>query len=679
MLFRLAVLLVLPVLCTAAPVLNAVDFPFAQFPRQLWERELVWMKNVGIHTVALEIHTPAEEADAMQILRTLRKLDLTAWVRLSLQSASLAAALEPMQTAHGGPIAYLNNTVPQPVTRISALSPAALTASRTALSSTRGTLLWIDVEDTLRPEFHKGAISFLGEELPAIGSLRRDALLIGYWQAGLDKLTSVREVQPSTTKLPEGVTARQLLSPGTTGPGGPSAVSVINRSKLPFRGDLRVYYPPAKRSISLLGIEVPAGESLWLPVNVPLAKGPFCKNCDALGNQDSIVYSTAELIGAEYENGILAMEFASPTPSEAIVHLSKEPSGPLLAAGKPRTFDWDESTGRVRLPVPAGKAPGYRVRIGIALEPPDNSAFFEDAKTLIIGQKNIIPTTYTSETIANRSRIRGPAGLKFDPMVKGPLQIDYAVNVPASELHGDHLELALEADGVQMGHARLQLLRPASLRLREAISRHFGTSADLPMDPALVSMDQRAGRDVNITVHNNFPEIKSFILELSGDGLEFSPARSEISIGASSERDVSIRVFSNGEAGGLREALAKLSGAGNFKLPILFAIIPRGETISYSVDGVHILESAKTRAVFAAEHDREWQEFTWKDSERNVLPESGIDLGPAVRKIVLKDADLTIEQESPLPPEKLKPGKRADITLQVQRPSPLKAVYSLSR
>jgi hypothetical protein len=373
------------------------------------------------------------------------------------------------------------------------------------------------------------------------------------------------------------------------------------------------------------------------------------------------------------------MEFSSPVEGEVVVHLAKEPSGPLLAAGKPRTFDWDEATNRARLPVPAGKAPGYRVRIGLALEPPESSAFFEDAKILIIGQKNTLPTTYTSEAIANRSRVRGPADLKFEPHPKGPLQIDYEVTVPPTALHGDHLELALEADGVQMGHARLQLLRPASLRLREAINRHFGSTAELPMYPALVSMDQRTGRSINVTVRNNFPEIKNFVLDLSGEGLEFLPARSEVSIAGSSERDITIRVFAKEGASGLREASAKLSGAGNFALPILFTVIPRGETISYSAGGVHILEDAKARAVFADEREQTWLEFTWKDSERNVLPEAGIDLGPSARKITLKDAELTVEQETPLPPEKLKSGKQTDINLQVQRPTPTKAVYTLSR
>ena len=65
------------------------------------------------------------------------------------------------------------------------------------------------------------------------------------------------------------------------------------------------------------------------------------------------------------------------------------------------------------------------------------------------------------------------------PAPKSPLEIDYEVSVPADALHGDHLDLALEADGVQMGHTHLQLLRGASIRIREAVNRHFGSAAEL--------------------------------------------------------------------------------------------------------------------------------------------------------------------------------------------------------
>jgi hypothetical protein len=673
--FPLALILLAPSLWSA-PVLNSVEFPFAVYPRQYWDRELVWMKNVGIHNVALDVRSGSEEQDVMAILRTLRKLDLTAWVRLEPGASGLAKTLEPLMKPHGGPILYIGSAVPQPVTRLSALSASALSASRAVLSGSGGTLLWTDVEETLGPDYRRGAISFAGEEQPSVFQLRRDALLIGYWQEGLSLFSASRAVQSVIGKLPDGVSARQVMTPEGS---GPSAISITNHNKAPFRGELRVTYPPLKRNIALPVVEVPAGESLWLPVNIPLTKGPFCRNCDALGNEDSIVYATAELTGAEYENGILALEFVAPTEGEVVIHLAREPSGPLVAGGKPRTFDWDASAGRVRLPVPAGRAPGFRVRIGLALEPPDNSAFFEDRKVLIIGHTNNVPTSYSSDAIAGRSRLRAPANLKFEAVPKGALKIDYSVAVPPDALHGDHVELALEADGVQMGHTRLQILRAASLRIREEVKRHFGATAELPLFPALVAVDQRAGRNINVTVRNNFPEIRNYILELTGDGLEFSPSKTEITIAGSSERNISVRIFPQENATGLHRAVAKLSGSAEVELPLQVAVIPRGETISYSAGNVYVMESAKIRAVFADQTMQKWLEFTWKDSERNVLPEAGIDFGSGHRKVLLKEAELTVEQDAPLPAEKLKPGKRNDLTLQIQRPQPSRAVYSLSR
>ena len=44
------------------------------------------------------------------------------------------------------------------------------------------------------------------------------------------------------------------------------------------------------------------------------------------------------------------------------------------------------------------------MRIGIAIEEPETSAFFDDAKRLIVGAKNTISTTYSSAGVAARSR-----------------------------------------------------------------------------------------------------------------------------------------------------------------------------------------------------------------------------------------------------------------------------------
>ena len=35
--------------------MQAVEFPYYLYPHSLWERELVWLKNIGIHTVEFSI------------------------------------------------------------------------------------------------------------------------------------------------------------------------------------------------------------------------------------------------------------------------------------------------------------------------------------------------------------------------------------------------------------------------------------------------------------------------------------------------------------------------------------------------------------------------------------------------------------------------------------------------
>ena len=114
------------------------------------------------------------------------------------------------------------------------------------------------------------------------------------------------------------------------------------------------------------------------------------------------------------------------------------------------------------------------MRIGIAIEVADTAAFFTDARRLIIGQQNPIATTYSSDRVAARSRLRLPEGFTATPKVKSPDEIEYQVAVPPDALHGDFATLALEADGILMGRARLQLFRPFSIRLLEALHMHFG-------------------------------------------------------------------------------------------------------------------------------------------------------------------------------------------------------------
>ena len=725
---------------------QAVEFPYYSYPQQFWERELVWLKNIGIQTIAFSIpwkwHEPepgvldltggtSPRRDLLGFIRLLRRLELTAWIRpaadkrapkqwyLELQK-NLANHLE----AHGGPIAFVERAEgagvafdapppPLPVATISAIDPHALAKSREALSAGHGSLLWTDVEDSLPPTgwrspdgplVRKGAVSLAGDERSTT-ALRRGAALLRYWAAALPSMNA-RPVRPVTGKFPAGVSATQLVSRSTA---GPSAVSLVNRREASYRAGLRVWYPSANRTIALPAIDIPPGQALWLPIQIPLANGSGCRECTVFTKNDHIVYATAEVTSVEYENGILAMEFAAPLGGEVVVQLSSQPSGPLLAGGRPTNFDWDEKTSRARLPIPRGKGAGDRVRIGLAIEPPEASAFFVNANRLMIGKKTLVSTSYSSPEIAKRSRLLLPENFGVAATVKAPSEIDYEIETPAQALHGEFVELALEADGVLMNRARMQLLRPASLRVREAMNLHFGSETELPVTPPLVPVEPKAGRNVTVTIRNNFPEIRNYVLEAAGDGVEFSPARTEISIGPAMERDVTLRVFAEKAPPGLTVCRLRLSGAAEVASPLRFVVIPRNQAIAYTADldgdgaPEWVLENRKVRAVFSGRDGGRWIEFVWKDSGVNVLPESGampsaalVDVEPRndeadaslvftcrnwrrTIRLPAGESKLFVDQDKPLPAESLRTEKKNAVLFEVQRPTPASAVYSLER
>jgi hypothetical protein len=584
---------------------QAVEFPYYLYPRQFWERELVWLQTIGIRTVEFSVpwnwHEPEQgkfdftgatspRRDLAGLIRVLRRLGLRAWVRPVTPvkgwsgggvpawaardrraqrqwTVEIEKLLAPQLERHGGPVAFVEGALPWsdhadappapplPAVFISASDSAAMTRSRAALATGRGSLVWEDVEDAIYPTgwaapgsalFRRGAVSLNGDERPTVGALRRDAALLQHW-AGL--ITPL-EARPLAMKLPHGVTAVQLQ--GKT-PASPSAVSVSNASAQVFAAEIRAQDRSGKRVVTIPPVEIAAGDSLWLPVDVPLAGGGLCKECSAFANGEYIAYATAELQTVEFENGILAMEFAAPRAAEVVLQLSRQPSGPYLAGGKPIDFEWDEKALRARLPIPAGKGVGSRVRVGLAIEAPETSAFFVDAKRLVIGQKNLISTSYSSEQLAARSRLRLPENFTAKPTPKSPLEIDYELDVPRDALHGSWVNLGIEADGVLLGRARLQLFRPLSVYLTDAIKLHFGAEEELAVEPMLVAREAKSARNLDVTLRNNSPQIRSFTVEAQADGWEFMPAKTEISIGGAMERVVSLRAFGKGEETGLCE------------------------------------------------------------------------------------------------------------------------------
>jgi len=198
---RLAALLLLFAAALPAPVatappaeyVQAVEFPYCLYPRTLWERELVWLKTIGVSTVEFSIPwnwhqieagefdftgRTSPRRDLVAFVRLLRRLDLHAWVRplppvpgwlnsgappdARAQRAWLKAletVLATQTVSHGGPIAFVEGRVlaidaaapPAPVAVISATDPSAFTRSRQAMAGAPRALLWTGVEDALYP------------------------------------------------------------------------------------------------------------------------------------------------------------------------------------------------------------------------------------------------------------------------------------------------------------------------------------------------------------------------------------------------------------------------------------------------------------------------------------------------------------------------------------------------
>src|ERR1017187_5311229 len=711
---RAIALLLLTVAALAAPpadappkpdYVQAVEFPYYLYPRALWERELVWLKTIGVRTVEFSIPwnwhqiQPGEfdfagrtspRRDLMGLIRLLRKLDLHAWVKplppvpawpnnggISGAAPDARAqrvwlkALDQLlatQTArHRGPIAYVEGHAlsidaappPLPVTTLSANDPDAFARSREALASGTppgsGSLLWSQVEDSLYPAgwavddrsfLRKGAVGLSGDEHATTGALRRDAALLRNWSPLLADLHSVIIPKPAAGKFPDGVSAFELVSHAA------SAVSVTNRAATPFSDELRVQEPASKRVLVIPAVTVRPGDSLWLPLDVSLGPDGLCRECSNFSAAEHIVYATAELLSVEFENGILAMEFAAPHQGEVILQLARQPVGPFLAAGRPAEFDWDEKTLRARLPIPANPSTGNRVRIGIAIEEPETSTFFNEARRLVIGQKNLVSTTYSSEDVANRSRLRLPEGFTATRTVKSPNEIDYQVSVPADLLHGDWSNLALEADGILLGRARLQLFRPASIRLMEAMQIHFGSETELTPDPPTAPIEPKAGGNLEFSIRNNYPGIQTYRLEASGDGLEFFPPKAEISIGPTDERRVSMRVFAAEGVSGLRDWHVRVTGGTQLDLPMRVLLLPRGRTVAWTADldgdgsPEWVLESQKVRAIFSTQDGGRWMEFTGKDLNANFLPEQGVFAAPGPVEVHASGDSLELDRKS---------------------------------
>jgi hypothetical protein len=289
------------------------------------------------------------------------------------------------------------------------------------------------------------------------------------------------------------------------------------------------------------------------------------------------------------------------------------------------------------------------------------------------------------------------------PTPKSPNEIDYTIEVPADALHGDFAALALEADGVPLGRARLQLFRPASIRLTQALSLHFGAQSRLAVEPPTAPVETKGGTNLEIVIRNNSPQIQTYQLEATGEGLEFLPAKTEISIGALDERPVSLRAFGIDGATGLWGWRLHVTGGAEVEMPMGVVLLPRAGTVAWTADldgdgsPEWVLESPKVRAVFSSRDGGRWMELTWKDTDMNFLPAEGAfaQTGPVevhargdslefvgsgwTRTVRLTDSSLSIQQTSPLPADSLTPQTSGNLTFTIERSSPMHVVYGIQQ
>ncbi len=346
----------------------SVEFPYDGIPRPLWERELAHLKEMGVAHISLPASQNATQLD--DVIRIVRRLGLEADLE-----GSIPDRLQALTKSHGGPL----TEVLADAVRITATMPRALDNERKLLASGTQSIVWTDVFETLasengKPVYRPGAITLAGIEGPGAALIRREAQLARFWGAHLSGLP---EAPGARLAVPvEGVSVHQYIADKASStslsvaPSGLSLASVINDSPDAWMGEVRVMYPALQRPIALPTVSVAAYNVLWLPVNVPLMPGPLCTGCAGFAPTDHLAYATAEMTDMEYENGVLAMEFIAPSAGEAVLQLSHEPTGPLIAAGHPVVFDWDAKTQRARLPIPAGNAKTGRVRVALAIDAP---------------------------------------------------------------------------------------------------------------------------------------------------------------------------------------------------------------------------------------------------------------------------------------------------------------------
>jgi hypothetical protein len=158
------------------------------------------------------------------------------------------------------------------------------------------------------------------------------------------------------------------------------------------------------------------------------------------------------------------------------------------------------------------------------------------------------------------------------------------------------------------------------VRYPDAIEVPLAPDSSLPLFPATIPVNRRQGRDITISLRNNAPGIRTFRVELHGDGIEFSPSVRELTVGQSAARDFAFRAFTADSTPGVHAGSVKVSGDAMSTDAVRFVVLDN-ETSHLSSGPFDVMENARFRAIFMAGR---WLEFLNKDSGKDALPAGGV-------------------------------------------------------
>ena len=400
-----------PVPAAEKPVfVYSATFDYRDLPRDLWADRLVRLKSMGFNAVQAP---GAEDRDRFELLRLARQLGLQVFEDPEGKAVSWFPAEPKGRLLAPADFTTLRRLHPAIVSPFDAGWTAAddvrarpsdasnyLLATRELLAAGVKALNCTAVIEGRTPGEREAALSLAGEPRPQAAVLNRNGALL----AGCGRLlATMRPVQSAGVRLQKPFPPLRLALLAATGPRGPAFLAALNYSEnRPATGPLEVVDPRTGKPVQLSGLNLPPRQALLMPLNLPLALPEVCPNCSVFAPDERLVWATAELISATFENGVLGLEFVAPSEGELELELARRPQGPLITGARLRQFDWDDKAHRLHLPIPAGKPPDFRTRVGLGIQLPDTSVFLKMPRRFLLGTTAQVTATFSSPELAGR-------------------------------------------------------------------------------------------------------------------------------------------------------------------------------------------------------------------------------------------------------------------------------------